>query len=137
MHWHINKSVINYSNYFNFTVTIAQGSCAEKEFQIHVVCAVDIHVTSVFKSNLLYIRRTHVIRTLRGRWLLFELLEFSNYKILGLLTLFYVKMTVFWKNWHMIFRKLFLCDALLINHWQYFSQCRPFFLLWIFKCKNV
>ena len=45
---------------------LAQGSCAQKEFQIYVTCAVDF-LTSVFKSNLSYVRRTHVIRTLRGR----------------------------------------------------------------------
>ena len=42
-----------------------------------------------------------------------------------------------WKNWHMIFSSLFVCEALLINHWQYFSECRTLSLLWIFKCKNV
>ena len=36
-----------------------------------------------------------------------------------------------------MFSKLFVCEALLINHWQYLSECRPLFLLWIFKCKNV
>ena len=35
---------------------LAQGSCAQKEFQIYVACVVDlwIYVTCVFKSNLLY-----------------------------------------------------------------------------------
>ena len=42
-----------------------------------------------------------------------------------------------WKNWHMILNKLFVCEALLSNHWQCFSECRPLSFLWIFKCRNA
>ena len=41
MHWHINKSIIDYSNYFIY-MPVAQGSCAQKEIQTYVTCAVDL-----------------------------------------------------------------------------------------------
>ena len=41
MQWHINKSIIDYSNSFIY-MGLAQGSCAQKEFQIYVTCAVDL-----------------------------------------------------------------------------------------------
>ena len=41
MHKHINKLIIDYSNNF-ISMPRAQGSCAQKEFQIYVTCAVDL-----------------------------------------------------------------------------------------------
>ena len=40
MHYHISK-INNYSNSFIY-MGLAQGSCAQKEFQIYVTCAVDL-----------------------------------------------------------------------------------------------
>ena len=41
MHLHINKSIIDDSDSFIY-MGLAQGSCAQKEFQIYVSCAVDL-----------------------------------------------------------------------------------------------
>ena len=41
MHWYINKSIIDYNNNFIY-MPLTQGSCAQKEFQIYVTCAVNL-----------------------------------------------------------------------------------------------
>ena len=38
-------------------------------------------------------------------------------------------------TWYSI--SFFVCETLLINHWKYFSKCRPLSLLCIFKRQNV
>ena len=82
--------------------------------------------------------RIHAIQTLMGGWHLFELHEFWNCRILGFLYLIVHENDGDCEEtdtWYSISRLPVKFYLLFI--WQYFSECTPFSLLWIFKCRSV
>ena len=89
------------------------------------------------KRGSFYYSRTHVIRTLRDddnclNYMSFQIIGFRYFDVV-----FHANDGVCEKTDSYLFNKLFVCEGLSINHWQYFSECRPLSWLWIFKCKSV